>query len=101
MNKCSCNFCDDLYERDKEEVAKYSSVFYSFLRKIHLLKTPPAPFKNGDKVKYIYKLDGVYGCHKKETYTICSQFLSIGKNFWYVRLEEKPSSVPAEFFKLK
>lgn len=81
-------------------LAKYNSLFHRFLNKIGLSRIQKPPFKRGDKVQYVYELDGVYDCHKEEIYSIYSQFLSRDKKYWFVRLNEKPCSVPSEYFKL-
>ena len=102
--KCQCGICKTttLLNHNQEEYvrAKHNSQFYKFLKKIGLFRIPEPPFRIGDKVKYIYELDGVYDCHKGEIYSIYSQFLSNNKKYWFIRLNEKPSSAPAEYFEL-
>lgn len=105
MPKCKCESCktSTLLDRNEEAAirAKNNSFFYGFLNKIGLAHIPaPPPFKIGDKVEYIHELEGVYDCYKGETYSIYSQGLSRDKKFWFVRLNEKPSSAPAEYFRL-
>ncbi len=104
MVKCQCNTCrtTTLLDHNQEAtlLAKYNSPIYKFLKKIGLFNIPKPPFKTGDRVEYIYELDGVYDCHRGEIYSIYSQFLSKDKKYWFVRLNEKASSVPAEYFRL-
>lgn len=104
MSKCRCEICKSTTVSDYNEEAairaKSNSLFWRFLNKIGLAHISAPPFKIGDKIEYIYKLDGVYDCHKSEVYSVYSQRLSSNKKFWFVRLNEKPSSVPAEYFRL-
>ena len=90
--------CLDGYELGRRDVIKYTSRLAGWLRAFGLLKTPLPPFKIGDKVRYTHELDGVYSCHHGQTYTVRSLYVAENKKKWFVRLDEVPSSAPAEFF---
>jgi hypothetical protein len=89
-------------EKDLRLIRKYNSSFYSFLRRIPIVRsyiTPAPPFDIGDKVTCV-SISGVYGFEYGKEYTVFSMYLSNCGGIWYVRTLEKPSSTWAADFVL-